>query len=460
MYNSNNQNTQTKQKIASSEPLEKYFFVYILENPKFFERVLPTYFKNSKISLIYNCIQSNYINTGKKTVASNQKVRTLIRMVDPSADVVSDDYLRELLSVDLGEIIQSRSDDYLKRAFYAWMTSNVMKEKMYQAVDIVRNLSEIDFDDTVVVAEQLRSIINDATLTKYDDEAIGLRFTNAEDHIQNNEHNKISTGWATLDEMINGGISRKTLNLVMGGSNSGKSMWLCQFAAQMSETQNVLYITLEMSDKEVMKRIAVNKLRIPVQDYDRLSKDTDYITKQLKSYNTSANFNSNDLFSVKKGEIFIKEFASGACSIADIENHIKTIEETTGQKIDVLIVDYLTIMQPENNKNGSLFTNGKFLSNGLRAIGQNHDIAVITAMQVGKEAQAVNDLSMSDMSESKAIYENADMILGIIRTDAMRAESVYHLKLLKLRAGAFKFERTHFDFNQTYLRCENDKKVI
>jgi hypothetical protein len=81
-------------------------------------------------------------------------------------------------------------------------------------------------------------------------------------------------------------------------------------------------------------------------------------------------------------------------------------------------------------------------------------------MQVGKEAQAVNDLSMSDMSESKAIYENADMILGIIRTDAMRAESVYHLKLLKLRAGAFKFERTHFDFNQTYLRCENDKKVI
>ncbi len=460
MYNNNNNNNLPKQKVASSEPLEKYFFHYILEHPKFISRVLPSYFKNAKISLIYGCIHNNYISTDKPVVPTNQKMRTLLRLVDPNSDAVTDDFLRELLSVDLGDMIQNKNDDYLKNAFYAWMSSNVMHSKMYESVELIRNMSEIDFQDTIQVANSLRDIMGYATLTSFDDENIGLRFSVPEDHIQNDEHNSIPTGWGTLDEMISGGIRRKTLNLIAGGSNSGKSMWLCQFAVNMSECNNVLYVTLEMSDKEVMKRVSVNKLSIPVYDYNRLSKDTGYITKELKKYNSSTTFNNTDLFNHKKGEIFIKEFASGTCSVVDIDNHIKLIEDTTGVKIDVLVVDYLTIMQPENNKNSSLFSNGKFLSNGLRAIGQNRDLAVITAMQVGKDAQAVNDLSMSDISESKAIYENADMILGIIRTDAMRKESKYILKLLKLRAGGFKFDQVHFDFDQTYLRSINDKKLI
>jgi hypothetical protein len=66
---------------------------------------------------------------------------------------------------------------------------------------------------------------------------------------------------------------------------------------------------------------------------------------------------------------------------------------------------------------------------------------------------------MADISQTKAIYENADCIFGIIRTDAMRRESKYILKLLKLRNGSFKWERTHFELNPTYLSIENDKKL-
>jgi replicative DNA helicase len=99
------------------------------------------------------------------------------------------------------------------------------------------------------------------------------------------------------------------------------------------------------------------------------------------------------------------------------------------------------------------------ISNGLRAIAQVRDLVMVTAMQIGKDAQNAPEINMSDISESKAIYENADCIFGIIRTDAMRRENKYILKLLKLRNGSFKWEKTHFELDPVYLNIRNDKKL-
>ena len=84
---------------------------------------------------------------------------------------------------------------------------------------------------------------------------------------------------------------------------------------------------------------------------------------------------------------------------------------------------------------------------------------MITAMQIGKDAQNAPDINIQDMSESKAVFENADSIFGLIRTSAMRLENKYILKLLKLRNGAFKWEKTQFDLDPNYLSIINDKKL-
>jgi len=61
-------------------------------------------------------------------------------------------------------------------------------------------------------------------------------------------------------EMFNlitgGGVRKKTLNVVMAASGVGKSAFLCHHAAAcLTQNLNVLYITLEMSEEEIAKRI-------------------------------------------------------------------------------------------------------------------------------------------------------------------------------------------------------------
>ena len=246
----------------------------------------------------------------------------------------------------------------------------------------------------------------------------------------------------------------------MGGSNSGKSLWLCNIGVNGAEAgKNVLYVTLEMCDKDVVKRMGSKWLKIPIDDYDNKSKDRTYMQRKLKELSArSSQLTDDNLFNPSMGNIFIKEFPSGTCSVTDIDDHIKHLEDSKGIKIDMVIVDYLTIMESQKG-DSSLFSNGKYLSLGLRAIAQRRDLVMVTAMQIDKSAQNAPDITIANISESKAIFEAADSIFGIIRSESMRRENKYILKLLKLRNGSFKWEKTHFDFNTTYLSMENDKKL-
>lgn len=449
-------------KRQSLESMEKYFFAYVLENPKFFSRVEPMCFKNAKIKFVFDRIRSFYLKQDKSgQVPSNHKIFELIRLDDPDGDAISSEYLKGLLNVDIGNIVQGKDDNYLKKSFYSWMTYNNMKLKMYEAADWLRDMNEIDYNNTELIASRLRDVMSTATLMNYDDENLGLDFFDAESHVQDTSHSKIPTGWQSIDELLNGGWSRKTLNIIVGGSNSGKSLWLGNIGVNAAEAgKNVLYITLEMCDKEVIKRMGSKWLKIPIDDYDTKSKDKVFMQRKLKELTArTAQHSDDNLFNSEIGRIYVREFPSGSCSLADVESAIKQLEETKNIKIDMLVIDYLTIMQPEKGDSSSLFSNGKFLSNGLRAIGQIRDLAVITAMQIDKAAQNAPEIAMANISESKAIYENADCIFGIIRTDTMRANNQYLLKLLKLRNGAFKWEKTSFELDPIYLNIKNDKKL-
>lgn len=441
------------------EHLEKYFFAYIMENPSYFSRVNPIAFDNSNISFIYSVIQKHYLSLDKPIIPSNHKILELVKMYDKNKRI-SKEFLKALLNVDVGNIIQGADDDYLSKAVQSWCTSSTIKEKMYEAADYIRDLNPIDYQNTELVASKIRELINNATLMDYDNEDLGLDFDDAESHIQDTKRNKIPTGWNNIDELLQGGWDIKTLNIIIGPSNSGKSLWLSNIAVNAANYgKNVMYFSLEMSDKKVMKRLGSIRLKIPIDDYDKKSKDKKFMQSKLKQLKTSsAEFGrGGDLFNNQMGKIFVKEYPAGTATIADLDSHIKKVQDVKGVKIDMVVVDYLTIMSPDNKSgSSSLFQNGKQLSEGLRAIGQKYDISMVTAMQVSKDNYGASDIFLSDISESKAIVETADTMFGIIRTDKMRSEGKYILKLLKMRDGDFKWEKTQFDLNKKFLNIEND----
>ena len=243
------------------------------------------------------------------------------------------------------------------------------------------------------------------------------------------------------------------------GLLSHNSLWMQNFAVQSANMgHNVLYITLEMSERKVMKRLGAMRLHIPINDYDTLSKDTEMIKKKIA--NLSKTVGGNDLFEKKVGKIITKFWAAGTATVQDFDNYIQKLKEKKDIKIDMIIVDYITLVATTKGAMAdNLYTKGKSLAEGLRAVGAKYKCPVITGVQVAKDAWNASDITLESVPESKAIAETADTFWAIIRTEEMKRQNVFRFKLLKQRDGDFSKSQMKINLNPTYLTLENDQFI-
>lgn len=243
------------------------------------------------------------------------------------------------------------------------------------------------------------------------------------------------------------------------GILSHNSLWMQNLAVKSANNgSNVLYVTLEMSERKVMKRLGSMRLKIPVNDYDSLSNDVEFIKNRINSLKNTEGA-SKDLFEKKLGKIITKFWAAGTTQVSDIDNYIQKLKDKRGIKIDLIIVDYIALIATPKSTADNLYTKGKFISEGLRALASKWNLPLITAVQVAKDAWNASDLTLESVPESKAIVECADTFFGIIRTEEMRRQNLYRLKLLKQRDGDFSKAHIKIDLNPTYLTLENDQFI-
>jgi hypothetical protein len=240
---------------------------------------------------------------------------------------------------------------------------------------------------------------------------------------------------------------------------SHNSLWMQNLAVKSANNgSNVLYVTLEMSERKVMKRLGSMRLKIPVNDYDALSNDVDFIKKKINSLKNTEG-GSKDLFEKKLGKIITKFWAAGTTQVSDIDNYIQKLKDKRDIKIDLIIVDYIALIATPKSTADNLYTKGKFVSEALRALASKWNVPLITAVQVAKDAWNASDLTLESVPESKAIVETCDCFFGIIRTEDMRRQNLYRLKLLKQRDGDFSRAHIKIDLNPTYLTLENDQFI-
>ncbi len=238
---------------------------------------------------------------------------------------------------------------------------------------------------------------------------------------------------------------------------SHNSLWMQNLAVKSADNGfNVLYITLEMSEKKVMKRVGSMRLKIPINDYDTVSRDTEYMKNKLKSFHNSGNTKDN-IFEKNVGKIYTKFWAAGTATVADFDNYIQKLKDKRGIKINMVIVDYITLIAVGRTSNSdNLYTKGKYLAEALRALASKWKVPVISGIQVAKGAWNSTDITLESIPESKAIAETADTFFAIIRTEEMKRANIYRLKLLKQRDGDFSRSTVKLELNTKYLTLEND----
>ena len=435
--------------------LEKVFFNYILDNKKYFDIVKPFFFRNSEIQFVYGVLRNYILGSSDSKIPSPRQILDMVNLEDKEG-VITKEILKSILQVDLKEYDEK---NFIEPKFNAWILGNRLKTGTVDIIDETRNLDSIsDFEKAVEAADRIKSIVNEMSSTNFiQDDDLGSDFDDPENHVQDSSKFKVKCGFESIDHMLGGGWDISTLNVIMAETNNGKSLWMQNFAFKAADMgHNVLYITLEMSERKVMKRIGAMRLKIPINEYDVLSKDTEMIKRKIA--NLSKTTDSGDLFDKKVGKIFTKFWAAGTATVTDFDNYIQKLKEKKDIKIDLIIVDYITLVATNKGAMAdNLYTKGKTLAEALRAVGAKYKCPVITGVQVAKDAWNSADITLESVPESKAIAETADTFFAIIRTEEMKRQNLYRFKLLKQRDGDFLKSQIRLNLNPTYLTLEGDQ---
>lgn len=227
-----------------------------------------------------------------------------------------------------------------------------------------------------------------------------------------------------FNKITKGGVAKKTLNILMGGVHTGKTMFMCHFAAAyLAQGKNVLYITLEMAEEEIAKRIDTNLLNVTFDDLDKLSKDM--YDKKVASLKNKTN-----------GKLIIKEYPSTSASVHHFRALLNELKMKNDFAPDVILVDYINIMASARLAASSAtdtYQYVKSIAEELRGFAQQSGIPVWSATQLNRTGFGSSDPDMTNVAESFGLPATADLLVVLISTEELRALNQIMVKQLKNR---------------------------
>ncbi|MGL5579407.1 MAG: DnaB-like helicase C-terminal domain-containing protein [Cetobacterium sp.] len=242
----------------------------------------------------------------------------------------------------------------------------------------------------------------------------------------NKKVGKLSFAINILNKITKGGVERRTLNLILAGVNVGKSLTLCSLAADyLTQGHNVLYISMEMAEEVVCKRIDANLINISMDDFETLTGGSYKAKIEALSKRN------------KIGNLIVKQFPTGGASVSNFNALMQELKTKKGWQPDVVMVDYLGICCSSRLKTFSenSYAMVKAIAEELRGFAIRWNVAVWSGAQTNRNGWNSTDVEMGDIAESAGLAATADFILALMETDELAEMKQYFCKQIKSRYG-------------------------
>jgi replicative DNA helicase len=239
------------------------------------------------------------------------------------------------------------------------------------------------------------------------------------------DEDKIPLDIELINNAMGGGLVRKSIFIFMANTNVGKTVWLCHCTASLIRSgKNVLYISAEMSEKEINKRVDANMLDIPIGQ----------LSIQLDKKLFKSRFKS--LVEKTHGQLIVKEVGAGAMNALHLKNLLHEIKLKKGFLPDVIVMDHLTLFASTRLPAAQTGTHTyvQCVSEEMRAVAKEFDMALLTAAQFNRAAKkAGNDVGSEDVGLGYGISQTSDWSGALIQGPELKEQNKYILKTIKTR---------------------------
>jgi replicative DNA helicase len=171
--------------------------------------------------------------------------------------------------------------------------------------------------------------------------------------------------------------------------------------------KGVIFFSLEMPAEQLMLRMLAAKTSIPLQNLRKGDLDDQQWS------NLSGAF---DDLNTKK--LFVDD--GGSININQLRARVRKIAQNEANNISLVIIDYLQLMQGTGNKDRHQEVSD--ISRGLKMLAREMKIPIIALSQLNRGVESRPDKRpmLSDLRESGAIEQDADIIMFVYRDDVYK----------------------------------------
>ena len=208
---------------------------------------------------------------------------------------------------------------------------------------------------------------------------------------------KVTLGWQESDLVI-----------IAARPSMGKTAFVLTMARNMAVDHHipVAFFSLEMSSKQLVKRLLVSETGLSSEKIRGGKRLLDYELVQLHER----------IKDLSAAPLFIDDTPS--ISIYELRSKVRRLVRNAGVKL--IIIDYLQLMTGPPELRGMREQEVSNISRSLKAIAKEMSIPVIALSQLSRdvEKRGGNKIpQLSDLRESGAIEQDADIVMFIHRPD-------------------------------------------
>ena len=324
-----------------------------------------------------------------------------------SMDGMTNDIMQVSVVDNLKESWRNRESTDLKfvqEQTIEFCKNQVMKNAIMDSVDLIE----------VGQYDQIKKIVDEAMKAGSDRDLGHEYIEGIEERLTKSARDTIGTGWDPVDEVMDGGLGKGELGVVVAPAGIGKTWCLQNIgAAAVKEGLNVVHYTLELN-----------------QNYVGLRYDTVFsgiTTASIKYYQDEIKKKISQL----KGTLLIKYFPTKSATVQTLSSHLKQIE-LQGIDIDLVLVDYADILRGIGTEKRHVLEN---IYEDLRGLAGEVEVPIWTASQANRSSLEEEIIDATKVAEAYSKVMIADFVVSVSRKVEDKIANTSRFHVIKNRFG-------------------------
>jgi replicative DNA helicase len=379
----------------------------------------PTYFDNKYFRIIVQMVREYY---GKY-----QSTPTFDTLEQITKAEISQELVLKIVLDTLKQIQEAPFDGsvFVQEKALKFCKQQELQKAMDKAQKII---TQGDFESY----DQVESMVREALQVGERDTGLLDVFNGLDDVLNDDYRHPIPMGIAGIDRLLKGGLAKGEIGVILAPTGVGKTTLMTKIAnSAFNQGYNVLQIFFEDNVKIIQRKHFTLWTGI---EPDNLSLMKEEVMERVQ-----------EIQNTMENRLIVKKLPSDTMTMNQIKNQVRKMI-ADGIKIDMITLDYIDCVVPDNLKNDEWKAEGSVMRH-FEAMCHELNIAGWTATQGNRSSISSEVVTTDQMGGSIKKAQVGHVIISVAKTLQQKEMKLATIAITKSRLGqdGIVFENCKFD---------------